>query len=187
MLDALHAAIINRLTADLPGLGTCAAYPKIERRVTLPAVLVELDELEPEDFGDEAFGVLARFTAFCIYDPNAANAELEVRNLAATVAVRVSQEEDFGFDEVRKDAEVLRVGEDSFRPELDAYLVWAVEFELGVVIGENTWAKDPADGVSVVTITVGDLNSVGIDHSMADGTNEPEAVDNVDLPKTPKG
>lgn len=186
MLDSLHTAIIARLSADLSGV-YCAAYPKLQHRVTLPAVLVELDELEPDDFGeDAAFDCLARFTAYCIYDPNATDAELAVRNLAATVAVRVSQEEDFGID-VAQSAEVLRVGPDDFRPELDGYLVWSVEFQIGISIGEALWSANPADGVSVVTITVGDLNNVDTDHSMAVGGDEPASVDNVNLPETPKG
>lgn len=184
MLDSLHTAIIARLTADLAGV-YCAAYPKLERTITLPAVLVELDELEPDDFGNEPFDCQARCTAYCIYDPTATNAELEVRNLAATVAVRVSQEADFGI-EVAKKAEVLRVGEDSFKPELDGYLVWAVEFQVGIHIGEDVWAANPADGVSVITITVGDLDIVHTDKLMADG-NEPDAADDISLPEQPKG
>ena len=185
MLDSLHSAIIARLTADLTGLGTCALYPKLERRVVLPAVLVELTELEPDDFGDEQFGCYANFTAYCIYDPNATDAEKQVRNLAATVAVRVSQEDDFGLD-VQSGAEILRVGEDGFKPELDGYLVWAVDFRIGLLLGENVWSAAPATGASVATITVGSLNSVGITHVIADG-HEPPAVDEVSLPATPKG
>lgn len=188
MLDALHSTIVARLNADIPGLATCDDYPKIERRVSIPAVLVELEELEPDDFGeDAAFDCWARFTAYCIYDPNAANAQHEVRNLAATVAVRVSQEEDFGSDDVAQNAEVLRVSEDNFKPELQAYLVWAVEFRLGLSIGENIWSANPADGVSVVTISVGDLDNVDADHSMTAGADEPAALDNTNLPDTPKG
>lgn len=186
MLNALHDAIVERMTADLSGV-TVDAYPKLERRITLPAVLFDLDELEPNDFGEDGFGVIARFTAYCVADPNTDAAEMAIRNLAATVAVRVSQEADFGLDDVLTPAEVIRIGEDSFKPELDGYLVWAVDFEIGITIGENEWATNPADGVSVTTISVGEFSSVGADHSMTTGTDEPEAVDNVDLPDTPKG
>ena len=103
------------------------------------------------------------------------------------VAVRVSQEEEFGLDCVRKPVDVLGVSEDSLKPELDGYLVWAVDFQLGIEIGEDVWAINPADGVSVVEISIGDLSSVGIDHSMAPGEAEPSAVDNVGLPEQPKG
>ncbi len=186
MLDSLHTAIVDRLAADIPGLGTCAAYPKIERKVALPAVLVELDELEPDDFGEGPFDCWARFTVYCIYDPVATDAELQVRNLAATVAVRVSQEEEFGAAEVVKAAEVLHVGPDGFKPELDGYLVWAVEFQIGISIGEAVWAANPADGVSVITVGVDDLDNVSASHVLADG-NEPPADDSVDLPDQPKG
>lgn len=185
-LDPLHSSIVARLSADLSGVYV-DDYPALVRRITLPAVLVELEELEPDDFGTDGFDAYARFTAYCIYDPNQTNAYLQVRNLAATVAVRIRQEEDFSNDGVVMPAEILRIGEDSFNPDLDGYMVWAVEFQLGVTLGELEWAANPADGVSVATISVGDLNSVGADHSMTTGTDEPEAVDNVDLPDTPKG
>lgn len=184
MLDALHIAVIERLQADLLGV-YCAAYPKLSRKVTVPATLVELDELEPDDFGSELFDCYARFTAYCVYDPNAANAEREVRNLAALVAVRVSQEADFSID-VAKPAQVLHVGEDSFKPELDGYLVWAVEFQVGITIGEDVWAIDPAAGASVIEINVGDLDVVHIDKKMGDG-QEPPASDDISLPDQPKG
>lgn len=185
MLDSIHTAIVARLSADIPALATCAAYPRLQRKVSLPAVLVELDDLDPVDFGTERFDCWARFTAYCIYDPTLPNAELEVRKLAATVAVRVSQEADFGED-IERVVEVLRVGEDSFKAELESYLVWAVEFQLGLSLGENEWSIDPAAGVSVTTITVGDLDSVYVAKQIADGS-EPAADDEVSLPGQPKG
>jgi hypothetical protein len=187
MLDAIHAAIIARLSADITGLQTCAAYPKLQRKVSIPAVLLELDGLEEDDFGDGTADFTARFTAYCIISPNDTDADMSVRNLAATVAVRVSQEADFNVDAVQRSAEILRVGEDSFKPELDSYLVWAVEFQLGITLGETVWSATPATGVSVATITVGSLNNVGIAHSMAAGGDEPAADDLVPLPETPKG
>jgi len=186
MLDDLHAAIVDRLTADMPALQTCAAYPVIRQKIAIDAVLLELDELEPADFGDSTADFYARFVAYCIVDPTKAGAEMAVRNLAAEVAVRVSQEADFGFSEVQRSAEVLRVSEDSFKPELDSYLVWAVEFQIGLALGDVVWSADPADGVSVTTITVGDLDSVSTAHVMADG-NEPSAESVVELPDQPKG
>lgn len=185
MLDSLHTAIVDRLNADIAGLGTCAAYPKIQRRVDLPAVLVDLVELEPADFGTDKFDCWAQFTAYCIVDPSDTNAELAVRNLAAEVAVRVSQEEDFGI-EVEKEAEVLRVGEDSFQPDLDGYLVWAVDFQIGLSLGEDVWSVDPAAGVPVTTITVGDLSTVSAS-KLIDNTDEPDASDTISLPEQPKG
>lgn len=185
MLDELFAAIPARLSADIPGLGTCDIYPKLHRRVALPAVLLDMDELEPDEFGDGPLDCWARFTAYCVYDPNATNAELGVRNLAATVALRVTQEEDFGVA-VARSAEVLRVGPDDFMPEMEGYLVWSVEFRIGLSLGENVWAANPADGVSVITVGVEDLDAVDTSKRMADG-QEPPAEDEILLPDQPKG
>ena len=188
MLDELHTAIVDRLTADLTTVPTCAAYPQLERRITLPAVIVELDELSPEDFGWPDFSAWAEFTAWCVHDPSLPSAMLEVRNLAATVAARIHQEEDFGFADVLRRTEVLRVSPDDFNPDLDGYLVWAVQFRIGVRIGEREWRVDPAAGQSVVDVAgiVGDFDSAGLKHVLTDG-NEPPAEDEILLPDQPKG
>ncbi len=184
MLDALHTAIIDRLKADLPSV-FIEAYPDLKRTVTLPAVLIDLEELEPDDFGEEPLDCWARFTAYCIYSPNATKADQQIRNLAAEVAVRVSQEADFGI-EIHKPVQVLRIAPDSFKDELEGYLVWAVEFQVGISIGEDVWSIDPADGVSVVEIELNDFNGADLDHVMADG-DEPAAQDSIELPAQPKG
>ena len=185
MLDALHTAIVARLSADIVALQTCAAYPKLTRQVVIPAVLLDLDELVPEDYGNEVGDFMLRFVAYCIVDPTAAGAELAARNLAAEVAVRAQQEGDFGF-EVETGVDVVRVGPDDFRAELEAYLVWSVEFTLGVNIGESVWSDQPADDISVTTITVGDLGAVDMAHQLPDPL-APAATDTLLLPDQPKG
>lgn len=185
MLDNLHIAIVDRFTADISGLATCDAYPSLQRRIGIPAVLIDMIELEPTDFGTDRFDCYALFTAYCIVDPNTANADLVVRNLATEVAVRVSQEADFGV-EVEREAEVTRVSEDNMRPDLDGYLVWAVDFQIGLSLGEDAWAINPADGVAVTEITVGDLDTVHVD-KLIDNEDEPKTSDTISLPEQPKG
>ena len=185
MLSEIQTAIVDRLTPDLPGVA-CAAYPKLARKITIPAALVELDELEPGNFGVDEFGVAARFIVYCIVDHTAANAEIDVRNLAMKVAARVWQEETFGVDSVRSRVEIIRIGEDSINPDLEGYLVWSVEFEIGLVVGETEWNLNPVAGADVTTIVIGDLDGADITHTIADGL-EPETVDKIDLPDQPKG
>lgn len=161
MLDALHAAIVARLKVDIPTLLTVEAYPAIQRSVTIPAVLIDLDELAPDDFHDVTVGFQARFKAYCIVDPVPDAAEMDVRNLAAEVATRIIQERDFGVTEVEEGAEVLRIGPDVWKPELEGYLVWAVDFTVGISVGEGFWKYDPDPADAVQQITVGTFVTVG--------------------------
>ncbi len=44
-LAQLHTAIVSGLRAKLAGVPTVEAYPVLQRRIGLPAVLVELAEM----------------------------------------------------------------------------------------------------------------------------------------------
>ena len=92
-LAQLHTAIVSGLRAKLDGVPTVEAYPVLQRRIGLPAVLVELAEMEPgNDPGNGATALIGRFQARAIVDPNAAQADLQVRELAARVAVALTHE-----------------------------------------------------------------------------------------------
>ena len=185
MLSAIHTAIVDRLTADLPGVA-CAAYPDLSDSIIVPAALVELDEMEPENFGVDEFGIAARFIVYCIVDHATPTAELVVRNMAMKAGVRIWQEEDFGVDAVRSKVEIIRIGADSLNPDLLGYLVWSVEFEIGLVVGEAEWDMNPLDGADVSVIETDDLDDVNMTHVIADGL-EPVAEDLLNLPEQPKG
>lgn len=178
MLTDLHDAIVERLSADLPTLGTCAAYPKIRQSIALPAVLIECAELTPDDQGSATLDVTARFVAYCIYDPVAEDCENQVRDLAITVAVRVVQEATFG--QIVSSARIVRIGEDDFKPELDGYRVWAVEWTHDLTLGEAVWQGVPVVA-AVTTVTLGSFTVYAANHSMADGALEPAAADHLDL------
>lgn len=157
MLTDLHTAIVARLTTDMPTLQTCAAYPDLQRRVVLPAVLVDIPELYPSvDAGTEQLGLTASCRALCIYDPKQANADLEVRNLAAMVAYNIYKASRFG--QPVSPAKIRRIGEDAFEPELDGYLVWVVEWIHDIQIGNSIW-----DGAGVTPSEI-NVSSLGAAH-----------------------
>lgn len=123
----MHDAIIDALIEKLPDVAVLPAYPDLQRSIkALPAVLLELSEFEPgDDPGTGETALIGHFCARAIVDPNAADAHMDVRKLAARLAVAVDHETwglDIGI------ARIVQVGEDGFMPELDGYLVWAVEW-----------------------------------------------------------
>ena len=183
-LTSLHNAIVARLNADIPGV-TVAAYPVLQRKVDIPSILIDMDDTEVADFGGDALGLRLRFVAYCISDPTLAGAEITARNLAVTAAARIFQEEGFGED-VHESASLIHVGRDDFNPDLQSYVVWSVEFSIGIEVNNETYLQNPAAGVPVNQVTLGDLITVDIEHVLADGL-EPESKDKVVLSQTPKG
>ena len=146
-LAQLHTAIVNSLRAKLAGVPTVEAYPVLQRRIGLPAVLVELAEMDPDDDpGTGATALIGRFQARAIVDPNAAQADLQVRELAARVAVALTHET-WGLPITM--ANLVQIGDDAFKPELDGYLVWVVEWTHAFHLGETTWPYPDESGLAI--------------------------------------
>lgn len=150
MIDSLvqlHAAIVSGLRAKLAGVPTVEAYPVLQRRIGLPAVLVELAEMEPDDDpGTGATALIGRFQARAIVDPNAAQADLQVRELAARIAVALTHET-WGLPITM--ANLVQIGDDAFKPELDGYLVWLVEWTHAFHLGEIVWPYADESGLAI--------------------------------------
>jgi hypothetical protein len=160
-LDLLHDAIVAGLRtklADVTGL-TVEDYPDVQRRVTLPAVLIELSEFEPnDDAGTGELDVWGHFEARCVFDPNAAGAQRAVRALAMQVANAANREQ---WGQPVSPAEILDVAEDGFKPDLDGYLVWRVEWRHKFTVGESIWTLP---GVQPREIWLGVAPLIGPDH-----------------------
>lgn len=136
-LEQLHDAIVAGLRVKLAGVPTVDAYPVIERRIHLPAALVELAEMEPgTDPGTGETALIGRFQARAIVDPNAQNADMMVRELSARIAVAITHET-WGLDVGV--AQLVQIGEDAFKPELDGYIVWVVEWTHEFHLGTTAW------------------------------------------------
>ncbi|WP_414451506.1 hypothetical protein AB4851_22445 [Burkholderia sp. 22PA0099] len=146
-LKQLHDGIEAGLRERLPGIDRIHAYPKIGKAIETPFVAIELAELEPgEDDGTGRVPLIARMQARVIVDPLVPDAALQVRELSARVLLAVHGST---WDlAVTPGKQVGSAGEDPFKPELDTYLVWLLEwvheFDLGDVY------EPPATGRSVL-------------------------------------
>lgn len=136
MIAELHQALLDRLTAALPGV-PCVAYPRLDGRLTLPAAVLELTGMQRVD-GQPGTGQTAidcDFTLTLIAAPEQPDAALALRTLAA----RAMHALDRSFRPLPGRAghvRAARADEGDFRPELDGYIVWAVEFSIELYIGE---------------------------------------------------
>lgn len=141
-LSTLHQAILNAIAAQFPSVNTVEDYRDDRRSLPLPAILVELSDLEadPEsDPGTEQLAVTARFEARVIIGFRTANAEREIRKLAGSLAAFVHQQR---WGQPVEGAQVLTVTPDTFDPDLDQYVVWRVEWQQVIYLGQSVWTND---------------------------------------------
>ncbi|MFT4314090.1 MAG: hypothetical protein AB3P11_03145 [Wolbachia pipientis] len=148
----LHNAICTRLKREIPEIQTCEIYPSIRKELLAPAVFVELSGFEKgHDPGTEELAMKARFEARIVADGTVENSSLVVRSLAAEV-VRVVNKNTWNVKNVSP-GEFISAEVDGFRPELDAYLVWLVEWSHQLHLGKSIWTENK---IKPHTITIGE-------------------------------
>lgn len=154
-------ALAGGLRAKLPDIPTVSADPPSRKQhsLRLPAVYLEIDDIEPlQEAGDSRLLADVRWNAYCLFDPNHARGDLSVRVLAARVAVALHEirRPVAGHGHIR----LSRAGDDAFRPALDGYLCWVVEFGIEIALGE----LEPA-GVTPSEIHIGQSPAIGEHHA----------------------
>ncbi|WP_143688713.1 hypothetical protein [Wolbachia endosymbiont of Laodelphax striatellus] len=151
-LKDLHQAICSTLKEEIPAIQTCEIYPAIRKELVAPAVFVELVSLEPgKDAGTEELALKARFEARIVVDSTIENAPIIVRSLAAEVA-RVVNKNTWNVENVSP-GEFISSEIDGFRPELDAYLVWMVDWVHELHAGKSVWST----GIMPHVIEIGEV------------------------------
>lgn len=132
MLSDLHTEIINYLDGKLPGVTVEAYTPEIrtQRVMALPACLIELATIDPySDFGNhrDKSRVYLNFEARLLVDPNLATGYVDLKEFAAIAwwALREWTPQTPGVGPIN----IRRAGEDVFKPGLDGFLTWLIEWE----------------------------------------------------------
>lgn len=141
-LDALHTAVVNAIEEQFPSVVTVADYREDRQRLPLPAILIELDDIEAapdEDPGTEQLAARTRWIARIIIGFRTANAEREIRKLAAALGAFIHMQR---WGQPVEAAQVLTISPDTFDPSLDQYVVWAVEWQQVVHLGASVWKPD---------------------------------------------
>ncbi|RQM56893.1 MULTISPECIES: hypothetical protein [Burkholderia] len=154
-LKALHEAIERDIRVKLPTIKRIEAYPRLGQKIETPLIAIELNEFEPgHDDGTGDVALIARMQARVVFDPIDDGAELAVREVAARVAMVVHGNT---WELPITPGKVVQVAEDPFRPQLDTYCVWLVEwtheFGIGMELDEIldgrsvVWGVDPGTGL----------------------------------------
>jgi hypothetical protein len=137
-LDLFFSTIERELGSQLPGLETVATWPDIRDRVHLPALFLELAELEPgTDPGTGRVGMVCRLEAYLIVGSEVGGHHHHVAQLVTQLIVLLRAQY-WGLDDVEA-AEFIQAGPDWTKPELDGYTVWKVEWTQQIYLGAEQW------------------------------------------------
>jgi hypothetical protein len=136
-LDQLYRAIEQNLKDHLPGVQAVTAWPNIKDRIALPAVFIELAEMEPGvDIGTGQTTLVCKFEARIIVDPIRPQHLQQAAYLAAQLAVLLRLQT-WGLEV--EPAEFGQAMQDWTKPELDGYVVWLVEWTHQLYLGVEEW------------------------------------------------
>ena len=112
-------------------------WPNISDRVALPAVFLELAEIEPgTDIGTGATTLVCKFEARIIVDPIKPHHQRQAVQLATQLAVLL-RAQTWGLPV--EPAEFVQAQQDWTQPALDGYTVWLVEWTQQVYLGVEEW------------------------------------------------
>lgn len=127
MIKTLQDAICQQLRQALPGVQV-AFYPRLEEDIPhLPLLALEIAEFEPgDDAGTHQLALCPVLQARLVLDPTQPDAEADMPHMAARVALEIHRATNFGLPV--SPARIRQIGPDDFKPQLDGYLVWLIEW-----------------------------------------------------------
>lgn len=137
-LSKFMSAVEEQIREQMSGVQTVAVWPDIRDHVQLPALLLELAEVEPgHDRGTGETPLVCRMDGYVIVAAEQAGHHQQAAHLATQLAVLLRAQY-WDLDHVDA-AEFVQAGPDWSRPELDGYTVWKVEWTQEINLGEEQW------------------------------------------------
>lgn len=140
-LETLHTAIRDQIAAQFPDLATVAFYQDDEdHQLPMPACLLTLSEIEPapeNDAGTGQFPALLRFQARLVLGHRGPSTHLQARLAAAALGTWLYQRRWRGVP--TDPCRVIAIYPDEFNAALDRYVVWTVEWQQPVFLGNSAW------------------------------------------------
>ena len=136
-LDLLYQTIEQHLQQSLGGIQLVSFWPDIKQHIPLPAVFLDIAEIEPgTDIGTGESTLSVTFEARVNVDVIRAGHYQQAIHLATQLAVLL-RTQTWGL--AVEPAEFKRSTQDWTRPELDGYTVWLVEWTQTIYLGETEW------------------------------------------------
>ena len=136
-LDLLYQTIEQHLQEKLSGVQLVRFWPDIEQHIPLPAVFLDIAEIEPgTDIGTGESTLNVTFEARVIVDVIRDQHYQQAIHLVTQLAVLL-RTQTWGL--AVEPAQFQRSTQDWTRPELDGYTVWLVEWTQTIYLGEEEW------------------------------------------------
>lgn len=152
---AYLTALVGHLQGHFPTVPTVEEYPRLRRKITVPAILVELADLTAldPDLGTEQLRLTARLEARIILDqvpaPGIPPPDLAAMQLALAIAWAIHQlPRQPGAGPVK----AINIEPDQFRPDLAGYAAWRIEWTHEVWLGDSVWDVEPGEPPSEVWV-----------------------------------
>jgi len=163
--EAHLANIVEYLRGEFSSVPTVEEYPRLRKKITVPAVLVEVADLSPiDDPGTEQLAFSARIEARVVFDEAptrpGGKPDMQCLSLATAVAQALFRQGWFGVPGAGP-AKAFKVEPDHFKPELAAYCVWLVEWSHDIRLGDSVW---DAAGILPTQIYLGIAPEIGPEH-----------------------
>lgn len=165
--SAIHDAIVADLKAKFPQFQTVQFYRGAEQgersSLPIPALLLDCDnfEISEDNLGTEQLSTDWSFEVrIVISDIRADRGRFAIRSLAATVAQyihlrrwRIPGDPD-GKCYPTGQARVTQAERDDYDPSLDKFLVWRIDWQQNMSIGDNVWIDPDAMRPEVLHIGI---------------------------------
>lgn len=150
-LELLYQAVEQQIKQHMPVLEKVSFWPAIEGHIPLPAVFLDIAEIEPAtEIGTGETTLTITFEARVIVDVIRDEHYQQAVHLATQLAVLL-RAQTWGLEV--EQAEFQRSTQDWTRPELDGYIVWLVEWTQVVYLGEKEWPwPDQPPGTLMVSV-----------------------------------
>jgi hypothetical protein len=150
-LGAALDSVVSALAAEFDTFKTVAAEDESRTRLEVPAVIVQISELEPDPDKDPhtgQFPCLVRIEARIILGHRTPSVRREVVKAAGAVTAFVHSNR---FGVAWGAATVIAVEPDEFDPAADQFDIWRVEWVHSADIGDSYFVDDGVTPTQVLT------------------------------------
>ena len=156
-LSELYQSLFSGI-GQLPNVHYCGHYPNRMDAITVPAVLIELVELEPgTDLGTEELVLVAHFEARVIMQVNASPEPIQT--LVLSVLQWLNDMNNYPTKVTKPN--IKQAMPDAFSPDTHAYQVWQIHWSQSLRMGQSVWE---GEGIAPSQIWLGQSPDIGADH-----------------------
>jgi len=167
-LGAALDTVVATLAAAFPTFKTVAAEDESRKTLEVPAIVVQMSELEPDPDKDShtgQFPCLVRIEARIILGYRTPNVRREVIKAAGALAAAVHNER---LGVAWGAAVVLAVEPDDFAPQADQFDIWRVEWAHAADIGPSFFIDDGLTPTQLLTSWSPDIGPAHEDDYVAE-------------------